>query len=70
MEIDKRKNILSQSLKKDRVIIISTHILEEAEYLSDRLAIIVGGKLRFIGNCSELRATYWDGIILIISINY
>jgi ABC-type multidrug transport system ATPase subunit len=48
------------------VIILSTHLLEEAEYLSDRLAIIAGGRLKFIGNCTELRATYWDGLILII----
>jgi ABC-type multidrug transport system ATPase subunit len=54
-------------LKKDRVIFMSTHLLEEAEYLSDRLAIITSGKLRFIGTCSELRATYHDTILLTIS---
>jgi ABC-type multidrug transport system ATPase subunit len=59
--------ILTQNLKKDRVIFMSTHLLEEAEYLSDRLAIITSGKLRFIGTCSELRATYHDTILLTIS---
>jgi ABC-type multidrug transport system ATPase subunit len=46
---------------------MTTHLLEEAEYLSDRLAIITSGKLRFIGTCSEMRATYNNCILLTIS---
>jgi ABC-type multidrug transport system ATPase subunit len=58
---------LINNIKKNRVIILTTHIMEEAEYLSDRLGIIIGGKLRFIGNCTEMRKIYWDGIILTLS---
>jgi ABC-type multidrug transport system ATPase subunit len=58
---------LINSIKKNRVIILTTHMLDEAEYLSDRLGIIINGKLRFIGNCTELRETQWSGIILTLS---
>lgn len=58
---------LINSIKKNRVIILTTHIMEEAEYLSDRLGVIIGGKLRFIGNCTEMRKIFWDGIILTLS---
>ena len=47
---------------------MTTHLLEEAEYLSDRLAIITNGRLRFIGTCSEMRATYNNSILLTLSI--
>ena len=55
---------LINKIKKNRVIVLTTHIMDEAEYLSDRLGIVVGGKFRFIGNCTEMRQLYWDGIIL------
>lgn len=58
---------LINKLKKNRVIILTTHIMEEADYLSDRIGIIIGGQLKFIGNSTKLRSIYWDGIILIIS---
>jgi len=58
---------LITKLKKNRVIILTTHLMEEADYLSDRIAIIIQGQLKFIGNSSKLRSIYWDGIILSIS---
>lgn len=58
---------LINRLKKNRVIILTTHLMEEADYLSDRIGIIIGGQLKFIGNSTELRSIYWDGIILVIS---
>ena len=33
------------SLAKDKAMLISTHILEEAEQLCDRLIVIVGGRV-------------------------
>ena len=38
--------------------------MEEADYLSDRIAVVINGKLRFIGNSTEMRELYSDGIIL------
>lgn len=44
------------SLKKDMTIILTTHYMEEAEALSDRLGIMKDGKLLFVGTKEELFA--------------
>ncbi len=42
-------------LKKDYLIFLTTHYLEEAEHLADRIGIIEEGKLLGIGTMDELR---------------
>ncbi len=42
-------------LKKDRFIFLTTHYLEEAEVLADRIGILDSGKLIAIGTLKELR---------------
>ncbi|MCL7052083.1 hypothetical protein MKW94_016819 [Papaver nudicaule] len=44
--------------KKDRAIILTTHSMEEAEVLCDRLGIFADGSLQCIGNPKELKARY------------
>ncbi|MCL7026910.1 hypothetical protein MKW94_000367 [Papaver nudicaule] len=44
--------------KKDRAIILTTHSMEEAEALCDRLGIFANGSLQCIGNPKELKARY------------
>ncbi|KAI3846532.1 hypothetical protein MKX03_008214 [Papaver bracteatum] len=44
--------------KKDRAIILTTHSMEEAEALCDRLGIFADGSLQCIGNPKELKARY------------
>ncbi|XP_027367022.1 ABC transporter A family member 7-like isoform X2 [Abrus precatorius] len=44
--------------KQDRAIILTTHSMEEAEVLCDRLGIFVDGNLQCIGNPKELKARY------------
>lgn len=44
------------SLKGKMTIILTTHYMEEAEILSDRIGIMRDGKLLFIGNKNELFA--------------
>ena len=41
-------------LKKDITIILTTHYMEEAEALSDRIGIMKGGRLLFVGTKEEL----------------
>ena len=43
-----------ESLKGKMTIILTTHYMEEAENLSDRIGIMKDGKLLFIGNKQEL----------------
>ncbi len=39
-----------------KCILFSTHVMEEAEYLCDRIAVINQGKLKALGTMDELRA--------------
>ncbi|XP_040870601.1 ABC transporter A family member 7 [Glycine max] len=55
-----RKNLWNvvKRAKQDRAIILTTHSMEEAEVLCDRLGIFVDGGLQCIGNPKELKARY------------
>jgi ABC-type multidrug transport system ATPase subunit len=43
-----------KSAKQDRAIILTTHSMEEAEFLCDRIGIIANGSLQCIGNSKEV----------------
>jgi len=45
-------------LKKDRGVLVTTHSMEEAESLSDRVAIMHMGELQCIGSSSSLKHSY------------
>ncbi|KAK3406294.1 hypothetical protein EUGRSUZ_K02457, partial [Eucalyptus grandis] len=53
--------------KKDRAIILTTHSMEEAEVLCDRLGIFVDGSLQCIGNPKELKARYGGSYVFTIT---
>ncbi|CAK9312054.1 unnamed protein product [Citrullus colocynthis] len=55
-----RKNLWNvvKRAKQDRAIILTTHSMEEAEVLCDRIGIFVDGSLQCIGNPKELKARY------------
>ncbi|KAJ3687005.1 hypothetical protein LUZ61_016169 [Rhynchospora tenuis] len=59
-------NAITQA-KRDRAIILTTHSMEEAEYLSDRLGIFVDGSLQCIGTSQELKAKYGGLYVLTIT---
>lgn len=48
------KNILSQ-VKKDRTVLISTHIVEDLENLCDEIAIIKDGGIAASGTCEQIK---------------
>ena len=43
-----------ENLKKKMTIILTTHYMEEAEHLSDNIAIINAGKIIEVGTCKDL----------------
>ncbi len=45
-----------ERLKKDKTIILTTHYMEEAEALADRIAIMIDGKIVMIGDLASLEA--------------
>ncbi|XP_042506376.1 ABC transporter A family member 7-like isoform X2 [Macadamia integrifolia] len=64
-----RKNLWNviKHAKRDRAIILTTHSMEEAEFLCDRLGILVDGSLRCIGSPKELKARYGKSYVLMIT---
>ena len=49
------KNKMKEHAKENNTVFLSTHILEIAEKLCDRIGIINQGKLLFVGTIDELR---------------
>ena len=54
--------------KPGRTIVLSTHHLDEADLLSDRLAIISSGELKCIGTTMYLKHKYGEGYNLIVEL--
>jgi ABC-type multidrug transport system ATPase subunit len=50
--------------KKDRIIILTTHYMDEAEMLADRLAIISKGRLQACGTSLFLKKKYGQGFFI------
>jgi ABC-type multidrug transport system ATPase subunit len=50
-------NVIRRAVTKGTTVILSTHYMEEAERLSDRIAIIVAGRLVAFGTLDELDLT-------------
>ena len=49
------KNVLRERVRAGGTVIMTTHILEVAERMADRIGVIVGGKLIAEGTLDELR---------------
>jgi ABC-2 type transport system ATP-binding protein len=50
------KELMRERTKAGGLVLFSTHVMEVAEKVCDRIAIIDKGKLRFVGRLDELRA--------------
>ena len=48
-------------VKKDRVVVLTTHNLEEADYLSDRVLVLHTGQVKAIGDPLSLKQRYGSG---------
>lgn len=51
-------------LKRDRTILLSSHHMDEADILGDRIAIISNGQLKCCGTSLFLKTTFGDGYVL------
>ncbi|XP_010256707.1 PREDICTED: ABC transporter A family member 2-like isoform X2 [Nelumbo nucifera] len=56
-----------EDAKKGRAIVLTTHSMEEADILSDRIAIMAKGKLRCIGTSIRLKSKFGTGFIANVS---
>ena len=53
-----------KEIKKKSSVILTTHSMSEAEFLSDRICVIKKGKMQCIGTSLDLKKIYGDGYIL------
>lgn len=51
-------NIFRQKLRGEKTILISTHNMEEADILGDRIAIVHSGRLKSYGTAMFLKKHY------------
>lgn len=60
------RNIIS-SLSKERIIILSTHIVSDVEYIADRILLMKDGKLMAMGDIGQMleraRGKVWECIV-------
>nr|XP_043637334.1 ABC transporter A family member 2-like isoform X2 [Erigeron canadensis] len=56
-----------ENAKKGRAVILTTHSMEEADILSDRIGIMTKGRLRCIGNSIRLKSRFGTGYVANIS---
>ncbi|KAF0913255.1 hypothetical protein E2562_020406 [Oryza meyeriana var. granulata] len=55
-------NVVKEA-KRSRAVVLTTHSMEEAEVLCDRLGIFVDGDFQCLGNPKELKARYGGAFI-------
>ncbi|KNH07266.1 ABC transporters ABCA family [Perkinsela sp. CCAP 1560/4] len=60
-------NFLLQMKRQGKTIIISTHYMEEAEVLGDKIVLMKDGKIRAEGSTTELKQRVSNGYLLKIS---
>ena len=58
-----------KNYKKDRIILLTTHFLDEAEYLGDRIGIMTDGQYICCGSGSYLKSKYPCGFNVNLLIN-
>ncbi|XP_068649279.1 ABC transporter A family member 7-like [Aristolochia californica] len=71
LDPESRNNLwkVIKQARENRAIILTTHSMQEAEFLCDRIGIIVDGNLQCLGSSRELKRIYGGSYLLTISTN-
>ncbi|MFB2769689.1 ABC transporter ATP-binding protein [Pelatocladus sp. BLCC-F211] len=56
--------IIKDLNKQGMTMLLTTHYMEEVEYLCDRIGIMDNGKLISLGTLQELRSTHGEGLVI------
>jgi hypothetical protein len=56
-----------EAAKQDRCVVLTTHSMEEADILGDRIGIMAKGRLRCLGNSVRLKSRFGEGYKVSIS---
>jgi ABC-type multidrug transport system ATPase subunit len=74
LDIKSRRIIykIINELKKDRIILVCTHLMEEVESIADKIAIFTRGEIKTVGSCQQLKKLFGDGfnIRIIVKDNF
>lgn len=67
----KRKlwDIVNETRKLGKAVVLTSHSMEEAEALCTRLAVMVDGQFKCLGNPQHLKNKFAKGFVLVIKIN-
>ena len=68
MDLGARRSLwdMLKNYRRDRIIILTTHYMDEADVLGDRIGIIAGGKMLCLGTSLFLKSRYGAGYKLTI----
>ena len=58
-----------EELKTDKIVVLTTHSMEEADSLGDTIALMNGGRLRAIGTSTFLKERYGAGYQITLLVN-
>ena len=59
-----KQEIILDLNKQGMTMLLTTHYMEEVEYLCNRIGIMDGGKLISLGTLSQLRSQYGEGLVM------
>ena len=54
------------SYKKDKIILLTTHYMDEADILGDRIGIMTQGKMTCLGSSMFLKSKFGFGYVMTI----
>ena len=57
-----------QKMKRNKAVVLTTHSMEEADFLSDRIGVIVEGRYKCIGTPIDLKKIFGGGYLLTFGI--
>ena len=66
LDISARRQVwnMLKKYKKDRIVLLTTHYMDEADILGDRIAIMKRGRLECLGSSMFLKQKFAVGYIL------
>ena len=68
LDIQARRQLwnMLQTYKKDKIILLTTHYMDEAEILADRIGIMTQGKMTCLGSSLFLKSRFGVGYVMTI----
>ena len=68
LDIQARRQLweMLRSYRKNRIILLTTHYMDEADILGDRIGIMTGGRMTALGSSMFLKSRFGMGYVMTI----